>query len=200
MLIEKEKSQVEIKIPRTPNKDSGENRPWPKSLEILDDLFKSSQIHNYDTSFLGGPQKRSSYRLSLWMWLASFIDLCVIAAMTSAVVFSFLFLLRYNPNIFYAQFFTKAQFFLTLTVLSVFMGWMYYITCRSFSAATVGESACSLRLGQPSDRLLKNYVSKVIFRTTLTLATGIITFPFLSLVFGKDLMGELTGLRIYSLK
>lgn len=191
MLIEKEKSQVEIKIPRIPNKDSG---------KILDDLFKTSRIQNYDTSFLGGPQKRSSYRLSLWMWFASFIDLCVIAAMTSAVVFSFLVLLRYNPNLFYAQFFVKAQFLLTVTVLGVFMGWMYYITCRSLSAATVGESVCSLRLGQPSDRLLNNYVSKVILRTTLTLATGIITFPFLSLVIGKDLIGELTGLRIYSLK
>lgn len=73
------------------------------------------------------------------------------------------------------------------------------IFLRGFNGATIGEWTCSLRLGQPWQRLQSGYILKVLLRTTLIMATGIVTLPLLSLLFKRDLAGDISGLKIYSL-
>ena len=70
---------------------------------------------------------------------------------------------------------------------------------RIFMGASLGEWTCQLRLGQPAQRMRASYYLRVIVRTTLILITGIITIPILSLILKRDLIGEVTGVRVYSL-
>ncbi len=77
--------------------------------------------------------------------------------------------------------------------------WMYLIVTRFFMGASVGEWACNLRLGQPNQRIKTTYLLKVIFRTSLIMVTGVFIIPVLSLILKKDMAGEMSGIKVYSL-
>jgi hypothetical protein len=81
----------------------------------------------------------------------------------------------------------------------VFSFWVYLVTMRVFMGASLGEWSCQLRLGQPLQRIKPTYVLRVAARTTTLLLTGVVTIPLLSLFLKRDLLGEFTGIRIYSL-
>ncbi|MGZ3725113.1 MAG: RDD family protein, partial [Pseudobdellovibrio sp.] len=76
---------------------------------------------------------------------------------------------------------------------------VYMIMMRVFMGASLGEWSCQLRLGQPVQRIKPTYVLRVVARTTLLLGTGVVVFPILSLILNRDLLGDITGIRIYSL-
>ena len=81
----------------------------------------------------------------------------------------------------------------------LFSFWAYMIMMRVFMGASLGEWSCQLRLGQPIQRIKPGYTLRVMARTTLILVTGVITLPLLSLIFKRDILGDITGIRIYSL-
>lgn len=195
MIIDKEKSQTEIQQIRVPKKDSGRNIDLTKSA-----LFRRDSHIEFDLGFLGGPQKRTGFRLSMWMILASTIDTLVI--LSASCFFMFFYSLMMKLGFRSALGFTLSHENLatTFTVFFLFSGWMYFIATRVLSGASIGEKTCTLRLGQPHERIKKSYVTRVILRTSLTLATGVITLPLISLIFNTDIVGAITGLRIYSLK
>jgi hypothetical protein len=82
----------------------------------------------------------------------------------------------------------------------VFSFWVYLVIMRVFMGASLGEWSCQLRLGQPLQRIKPTYVLRVAARTTTLLLTGVVTIPLISLLLKRDLLGELTGIYIYSLK
>lgn len=189
-----EKSQPE-KI-RVPTKDSDPRLDISKTSVV----FPRKNIGDFDLGFLGGPQKRTGFKLSLWMWLSATIDALVIMCVSCATMIGLSFLVKTEFKEVLGFTISRGNLGLTFTVLFLFIGWMYFITARTLAGASVGEWACSLRMGQPHERVQNYYLSRVILRTTLTLLTGIILFPLLSLIFKKDLSGKITGLYIYSLK
>jgi hypothetical protein len=74
------------------------------------------------------------------------------------------------------------------------------ITTRFFIGSSIGEAACDIRLGKPQERMSHWYFLKVVFRATLVVATGIVVLPIVSLIFGRDIPGMLSGLKLFSLK
>jgi hypothetical protein len=189
MIIDKETSQTEIEKIRIPQKDSDHSTDLTKSP-----LFRRDHFIDFDLGFLGGPQKRTGFKLSIWMWLAASVDTLIIA---SATCFQMFFLmLAIKIQLHELRFLVNSvNLPLTFTVIFLFSGWMYFI-----AGASIGEQTCSLRLGQPHERVKKFYTARVMIRTTVTLMTGIVTLPLLSLIFKKDVVGRITGLYIYSLK
>lgn len=191
-----ERNQPQHDKTRAPKKDSGLDGDLKKYP-----LFrKRDVVADFDLGFLGGPQKRSGFRLSIWMWLASTIDTLVIAAMTCFFMLCYSVLLKLGLKQALGFTLSHDNKMMTLLVFFLFSGWMYFIASRTLTGASIGEHTCSLRLGQPHERVKRSYLPRVIIRTTMTLLTGIITLPLLSLVFNKDIVGRLTGLNIYSLK
>ena len=194
MIIERNQPQNEKT--RVPKKDSGISGDLKKSP-----LFRDRDVvADFDLGFLGGPQKRSGFRLSIWMWLASTIDTLVIAAVSCFLMLCYSLLLKAGLKQVLGFTLAKENALITFLVFFVFSGWMYFISSRTLTGASIGEHTCSLRLGQPHERVKRSYLPRVIIRTTLTLLTGIITLPLLSLVINKDVVGRMTGLNIYSLK
>lgn len=194
MIIERNQPQYEKT--RVPKKDSGIGGDLKKSP-----LFRDRDVvADFDLGFLGGPQKRSGFRLSIWMWLASTIDTLVIAAVSCFLMLCYSLLLKAGLKQILGFTLAKENALITFLVFFVFSGWMYFISSRTLTGASIGEHTCSLRLGQPHERVKRSYLPRVIIRTTLTLLTGIITLPLLSLVINKDVVGRITGLNIYSLK
>ena len=163
-------------------------------------VFKRSDYFIEDrVEFRSGSQNRSGFKLAMWSWMSAFIDGLILFSISCFAMILFSFLMRtpardvlkfisIEPNI------TK-MFFCSF----LFSFWAYLVMMRIFMGASLGEWTCQLRLGQPVQRIRTSYYLRVIARTTLILTTGIITIPILSLILKRDLMGELTGVRIYSL-
>lgn len=196
MIIEKNQSQVEIEKIRVPKKDSERN----DSGLVKSELFHRDRVVDFDLGFLGGPQKRTGFRLSIWMWLAAAIDALVVMSLTCFFMLCYSALLKLGLKSTLGFTLTKENLAITFSVFFLFSGWMYFITTRALVGASIGERTCSLRLGQPHERIKRSYLPRLIVRTTLTLVTGIVTLPLLSLLFKTDIVGRITGLNIYSLK
>lgn len=196
MIIEKNQSHNEIEKTRVPKKDSGTSGDLTKSP-----LFRSGyNVVDFDLGFLGGPQKRTGFRLSIWMWLAATIDTLVIAALSCFFMLCLSVMVKFGLRQALGFTLSHENALMTFLVVFTFCGWMYFISSRTLTGASIGEHTCALRLGQPHERVKRSYLARVIIRTTVTLLTGIITLPLLSLLVKKDIVGRITGLNIYSLK
>lgn len=196
MIIEKDRSQVDIEKTRVPKKDSGRGGDLTKSP-----LFRREyNVVDFDLGFLGGPQKRTGFKLSIWMWLAATIDTLVIASLSCFFMLCLSALIRLGLRPVLGFTLVQDNALTTFLVFFIFSGWMYFIASRTLTGASIGERTCDLRLGQPHERVKRSYLARVIIRTTMTLLTGIITLPLLSLVLKKDIVGRITDLNIYSLK
>lgn len=88
----------------------------------------------------------------------------------------------------------------SLFVFFLLGSWIYLISTRILFGFSLGEWACDLRLGQPSERRGATYALKVVWRSTLILLTGLVPLPLLSLLVGRDLPGTLSGVKLISLK
>lgn len=196
MIIEKDQSHNEIEKTRVPKKDSGTSGDLAKSS-----LFRRDyNVVDFDLGFLGGPQKRTGFRLSIWMWLAATIDTLVVAAISCFFMLCLAVLIKLGLRQTLGFTLSSENALMTFLVFFTFCGWMYFIASRTLTGASLGEHTCALRLGQPHERVKRTYLARVVIRTTMTLLTGIITLPLLSLLVKKDIAGRITGLNIYSLK
>jgi len=150
--------------------------------------------------FIGGPQRRSGLKLAVWTWFALVTDVLVIMSFGCLLNLVFMLSVQYFLKSDLGFIFNQSNRFLTMSTVFVFTGWMYFIATRALVGASIGEWSCSLRLGQPSERLKNNYITKLVFRTTIQLITGIFIIPILSFICRKDIAGKLSGLSVYSLK
>jgi hypothetical protein len=89
---------------------------------------------------------------------------------------------------------------LTLTEIFVASSWLYMIFTRCLIGSSLGEWACDLRLGHPSQKAGIKYGLRVTVRSTLIVCTGLVILPLFSLIIGDDLAGRISGLNLYSLK
>jgi len=77
--------------------------------------------------------------------------------------------------------------------------WSYLVLSRLWMGASLGEWACDLRLGQPVERIRSDYALRVMLRTTCVFMTGLVLLPLFSAIFRRDLAGEISGIKVYSL-
>ena len=163
-----------------------------KRLEIIED----ASIH---VGFQGGSKKRSGLKLALWTWLAAGLDVLVLVSTSCFFILVFSFLMKANSNSMFGLFLKNHNNVIMLGILFITILWTYLIFMRAFMGATIGEWTCGLRLGQPLERFHFSYLLRVMLRTTFILATGICIIPVLSLLFSRDIAGDISGLKIYSL-
>lgn len=167
---------------------------------IQGNLFKRTDYFvDNSTDFQGGAQSRSGLQLAFWSWMSAFIDTLVLTSISCFSLIMFSFLMKTPAREVFRSISiepTVAQMFLLSFLFSF---WAYMIMMRVFMGASLGEWSCQLRLGQPIQRIKPGYTLRVMARTTVLLLTGVVVLPFLSLIFKRDLLGDLTGIRIYSL-
>lgn len=184
-------------IPETPH-------PEPTDPRVRSDLFRRLEIIDGDadlgTGFRSGSQKRSGFKLALWTWLSASIDALVLVSLSCLFAIAFSFLMRTSPTLLMVTFIKSQNPLFNLGLLFVLSTWSYLIFMRAFIGASIGEWTCDLRVGQPLQRFKSNYVFKVMLRTTLIMLTGVFILPLMSLLLARDIAGDLSGVRIYSLQ
>jgi hypothetical protein len=156
--------------------------------------FQKEYLNRLDfieqNDFAGGSNSRKGLKLALWTWASAAVDHLIIMAATC--VFLLIATLMLKSSL-------KNIGFSVVTIYST-ISVIYFVLFRVFLGATCGEYSCSLRLGEPTERLKTNYSLKIFIRTISIMVTGIITLPLLSLISKKDIAGWISGVSIYSLK
>lgn len=186
--------------PNLPPRPRTEIPPAPRSIN-LDRLFlhrRGQLTWDQMTSFNGGPRRQGS-RLILWSLMAVSIDTLILLSLSCLFLIAFAFIVHtpIGGVMRSAGGLGLRQMFLPIFLVSC---WTYMVVLRVFFGFSIGEWACDLRLGQPSQRRHPTYLFKVALRATVLVATGVVTLPLLSLILGHDLPGRLSGVRLISLK
>jgi hypothetical protein len=181
---------LDIPRSRIPSKN-----PQPKKQDRIQEVFRDrSDIEILQkTSFRGGStSRRGGFQLAAWSWLAAFIDSLILISISCV----FLLIFAQAAKQLHLNGSTEKSF---LFIYGLCL-WVYMVSLRVFAGYTIGEWACDLRLGQPHERMRLRYPFCVIFRVGLVLATGVLFFPFLALIFGRDIVGKISGVQLFSLK
>jgi len=187
--IKPENTPLPLGIPeeKTPSVPGG----YPESLKKI---FRNRQNLEWEigTGFHSGPiRRRKGYRLALWSLTASMIDGLLLIAMSCVFLMVFIKIIKMPIT---------RDLLADFASIYVVGSWLYMITTRFFIGSSIGEAACDLRLGRPQDRMSAWYFLRVVVRASLVVMTGIVLLPILSLVFGRDVPGVITGLKLFSLK
>jgi hypothetical protein len=161
---------------------------------------------NFDevVGFRGGSlPRRQGHQLLLWSATAAVIDLCVLVSLSC--VFALMFAIVVKAQLVgMMNGFLKTQSLLenlkTMGWIYCITTWTYLIVMRAWLGCTLGEWACDLRLGKPTQRLSPLYILQVTLRSTLILMTGVVVLPALSWLFGKDVSGSFSQVELVSLK
>lgn len=175
----------------------------PEKSGVPFDIFRRLEIVESDfvpnPSFHGGSQKRSGLKMALWTWFSATIDTLVLVSLSCFFIVLFSFLMKASPGSMFGLF-VKNQSFVAAGVLFLVSIWSYLVFMRVFMGASIGEWTCDLRLGEPLQRFKFSYLFRVILRTTVVVGSGLILLPILSLLFSRDIAGDISGVKIYSLE
>ena len=194
---------VPTKSPSNPKVERNPFKRYDNEIDFINDFNEKPGLIEpslASRTSSAGPHRRSGFKLATWTFLAALIDTLILSSITCFCVLILAMSIskfKIDSLFFLIQ---GSNLVLTLIVSMVFLGWLYFVYARMLVGATVGEWSCSIRLGKPFERLQNQYMYKVLLRSSLNIMTGIILFPIISFLIGHDVLGKITGLRIYSLK
>lgn len=163
-------------------------------------VLRNNSLGSVDfVGFHRGPVSRSQRATVVWSLLASVIDVLFSFVLAAVFIFTFSVVTGFKFSMItqYLSSVSAEEFFaMSIVVLSFF----YFVTLRAFLGFSIGEWTCDLRMGTIEQRFERVYILKVILRCTLVVATGLVTFPILSSILGRDVLGQITGLKLTSIK
>ncbi len=150
------------------------------------------------TSFRRGPRSRADRKTIAWSLTAAVLDCLLLISVSCFLLVAFSFLVKAHLSLVFQILGSNA--FEMACALMAGLSLLYLVLFRVFLGFTVGEWACSLRVGSLKQRLHPSYSLRVLARTALIFATGIFTLPLFSLLIGKDLPGLLTRVPLIELE
>lgn len=193
----KDKSEIAEIIPdriETPNSERNSNK-----INITN-LFRARDLSWSSTGFNSGSSRRRSKRQTiLFSWLAAGIDFCILLSLSCLFVLSFGLIVKTHFGVILRAVSANPKSLMFFVQVFLFAAWLYMLMLRSWVGASLGEWACDLRLGRPTQRAASSYFWKLLFRQTLIVCTGCVLLPFLSFLIGRDILGVLTGVKLESL-
>ncbi len=91
----------------------------------------------------------------------------------------------------------QGMIYIATLALIAAVSFIYLTVNRVFANCTPGEWAYDQRIGLPEESAKASYSLKVIARSLVTIGTGLVVLPLLSLIFQKDIAGMITGTKLY---
>jgi hypothetical protein len=168
-------------------------KPEAKAIEDLVRTFKKPV--NLEVPLIE-KAKRAHDQIQSWEFMPFVVDFLITSAiglvgliislMTTKIDFMTTF---QNPN-------TDIQFYLALPILFLGLGVVYMLIMRCFVGASIGEIVFDLQTGTTRDQESSLFPLKVLARVLLVTITGFILLPIVSIIFGRDLAGEWTGIPL----
>lgn len=86
---------------------------------------------------------------------------------------------------------------ISLGVLFITVMQLYVVIARAFFGATLGEWTFDMQIGQDEEQQQNSYPLKVAARSLVNVITGIVLLPLVSLIIGRDVAGQVSGVKLY---
>lgn len=136
------------------------------------------------------------FQNSKWEFAASMLDLMLVTAGTLLCLIVLLMVTKVDLYANITRPDSAGMVYLSLISLVACVSWIYLVTNRIFLGFTPGEWVFDQRLGRPEEQTQALYALKLIARTTLVIFTGFVTFPLLSALLNRDVLGRMLGLEL----
>lgn len=167
--------------------------------EILKTLQKNRRL-DFDKGVSEKPSQakaKEEYKTTTWSFSAGMLDTMLVVAASLLCMIILLVITKVdlignlsNPDAQGMIYVATASLFATVTFI-------YLTLNRMYIGCTPGEWAFDQRIGKPEDLNKAVYSIKVVGRSLLVIATGLVILPLLSMVLGQDIAGSITGARLY---
>ncbi len=199
-LFEKEAAELTPPLPRSNHVSKPapikkpESQPTQSSATI-DQVLKSLN-QKRPTEFIEPVKHQQTEELISWSMGSFVLDQIMILAFSLLMVISLIVITHVDLLQNLTQPTEGSILYASLVGLYLAVMWIYYTACRIYMGHTLGEWAFDIELGTEEQQASPFYGLKVIFRSLLILFSGGILFPILSLIFGRDLVGQLSGAKL----
>lgn len=166
----------------------------PDSGSTVDEILKTLQSRrkmDFDESVRTEPPAQA-YRISAHDISSFILDGMLVTAATLACLIILLMVTKVDLFGVVTQAGDEVVY---LALFSLYAGiaWIYLVMNRVFLGYTPGEWVFDQRVGLPQEHGTALYSLRVVARTTLVVATGLVPLPLLSVLIRKDLAGMITG-------
>lgn len=128
---------------------------------------------------------------------SAFLDLIIVAAFSMVFLVALLTVTKIDLSLVAGNLDRDNMTRIALGVLFVAVMQMYAVVSRSFFGRTIGEWTFDLQLGVDEEQRREAYPFRVILRSLLNTVTGVVLLPLLSALIGRDLAGQLSGVKLY---
>lgn len=125
------------------------------------------------------------------------LDLIICAALGLIFLVALLTITNVNLNVVLANLNKDIMTQIALGVMFLTVMQMYVVIARSFFGQTLGEWTFDLQIGRDEEQFTETYALKVAFRSVLNLITGLVLLPLVSALLGRDIAGQLSGVKLY---
>lgn len=177
-----------------------------RSTDVVDEILrniqstktvnKNIQAASQEAFKASAKQVKLEFKKSSVLMSAIFLDMMLVFASTLLCLVLLLAVTKVdllsnlkNPD--EQGFIYISTFSLLLTV-----GFIYYTCYRSFLGATPGEWAYDQKIEANTAKQDGLYTFKIVLRSLVIIATGVVFLPFFSWILKKDLTGNLIGLNL----
>jgi hypothetical protein len=168
----------------------------------VDEILKTLQnnrrfeITNEKAKILATPNKEV-YKLSYWSFSAALLDGMLVTAASLLCMIILLVITKADLMSNFMRPDADGMIYVATASIFALIASVYLIINRIFVGCTPGEWAFDQTLGKPDAVGTTEYTLRVLVRTFVTVVTGFVTLPLLSLFMQKDLTGQITGVSIY---
>jgi hypothetical protein len=125
------------------------------------------------------------------------LDLIICTALGLLFLVVLLVITKTNLNVVMANLNKDYMVQIALGVMFLTVMQMYVVVARSFFGATLGEWTFDLQIGKDNEQFTEMYALKVALRSVLNLITGMVFLPLVSAILGRDIAGQLSGVKLY---
>lgn len=142
------------------------------------------------------PQNARSQRIAAFSWSSGIFDSTMVGGITLVFLGALVVTTGLAVDKIVEMVLGESGARIAVMLLIFCVAEIYSVVCRSFFGRTLGEWAFGFRLGSKKDQQSALYPIQVVWRVFLVIATGLIVLPALSTIFGRDLIGRLTGVSL----
>lgn len=131
---------------------------------------------------------------------SALLDLIIVTGLALVFMVALLMVTKVDLNIVFKNLNTDIMTQISLGVLFLSVMQMYVVISRSFFGRTLGEWTFDLQIGEDEQQQKESYPVKIALRSLLTTITGLILLPLISAIIGRDIAGQVTGVKLYRQK
>ncbi len=189
------------KTPANTARPSEAQKGGAPSTNTVDEILRTlNQKKGIDTGVSKSSLKAKAtvtFKPAAWEVSASLLDAMLVTAGTLFCLILLLVITRVDlfANIYRPD--SQGMVYWSLLALVASVSWIYLVCNRIFLGYTPGEWVFDQRLGQPEEQATAAFALKSIARSTLVIATGFIIIPAISFAMNDDILGKITGLRLF---